>query len=86
MVFPGLLGFPEFEISFGEQVEILRLIRVLLDLFGQFGQVQLSPGLRGKVGPVVQIVKQVLIRIGPRGSILGERLEHTQSLWAASIW
>ena len=43
----------QFQISFRQQVEILRLVRMLLDLLDQFGQVQLRALLRSKVGAIV---------------------------------
>lgn len=36
---------------------------MFLDLFYQLGLIQLSPGLRGQVGTVVQILKEMLIRM-----------------------
>ena len=51
---------------------------MFLDLCRQFGQVQLSPLLRSKVGAIIQIVKKMLIGIRTRRRIFGKSLKHTQ--------
>src|SRR5208282_3543450 len=75
---PGFFWFSEFQISFREQVEILRLIRVFADLVGQLSEVQLRTVLTGKAGAVVHEVEKVLIRIGTQRSIFRESLKATQ--------
>ena len=66
----SVFGLAEFQISLCQQVEILRAVGMLLDLFDQFGLVELSPGLGSEVGAVVQIFKKMLIRIGSRAKNL----------------
>ncbi len=69
----GLAGFvrlPKFQISLGQQVEALRMVRIFLQLFGQIGEVLLSPRLARKTGAFVNVVENVLIRLGTRGRIL----------------
>ena len=73
-----VVGLSQFQISLGQQVEVLRAVGMFLDLFDQFGLIELSPGLGSKIGAVVEILKKVLIRIGSRGRIFGESLEDTQ--------
>ena len=42
------------------------MVRMFLDLLRQFGQIELRPLLRRKVGAVVQIVEKMLIGIRAR--------------------
>ena len=76
--FPGLLAFPELEVSFRQKVKILWLVRMQTSLLAQFRQVELSAFLRSKLGPVVKVVKKVLIRIRPGRRVFRERLENVQ--------
>ena len=72
-------SFPELEISFGQQIQILRLVRMFADLFDQLRQIQLRSRRRvGEVGAVVQIVEKVLIRIRAGGSVFRKSLKHIQ--------
>ena len=75
---PGFVPFPEPQVSFGEQIKVLRLARVLLDTILQFGNVELSALLRRKLGTVVEVVEKVLIGIRPGRSILRECLKDIQ--------
>ena len=54
------------------------MVRIFLKLFGQIGEVLLSPCLARKIGAFVNVVKDVLIRLGTRGGIFGERLKYIQ--------
>src|ERR1700692_1541156 len=71
----SFVGFSKFQISFREQIEILRLVRMFPDLFGQLSQVQLGAVLTGKAGAVVQVIEKMLVRIGTRGSIFRKSLK-----------
>ena len=75
---PGVARLAELQVRFGEQVQVLRLAGMLLDLLIQFGDIELRARLRRKLGTVVQIVKKMLIGIGPGGRILRERLKNIQ--------
>ena len=66
----------QLKVSLRQQVEILRLIRVLLDLLGQLRQIELRAILRRERRPIVQIVEEMLVRLGPRRNILRQRLKY----------
>ena len=58
---------------------------MFLDLLRQFGDIELRALLRRKLGAVVEIVKEMLVGIGPGGGILGKSLKDTRSRWAAAV-
>jgi hypothetical protein len=60
-----LTDVAQLEVSFREQVKILGLSRMFLDLLIQFSDIKLGAILCRKLGPLVQIVEQVLIRHRP---------------------
>jgi len=52
--FARVVGLAKLQIRFGQQIEILRLIRMLLNLLGELSKVQLRALLRGKRCAVVE--------------------------------
>src|SRR5437868_10582324 len=75
---PRIFHFSKFQIRLSQQIEVLRAVWMLLDLFHKFGLIELSPGLGSEIGAVVQVFKEVLIGIRPRRRIFGEGLEDAQ--------
>src|SRR5206468_2091483 len=59
----AFVGLAQFQISFGQQVEVLRLVRMFLDLLRQLGQIQLRPVLRREIGTIIKIIEKMLIGI-----------------------
>src|SRR5258708_26931536 len=74
----GVVELSQFQIGFGQQVEILRLARVFFDLLTEFSEIELSALLHGKVCAVVEIVEKMLIGIGSGRSVFRERLENSE--------
>ena len=74
----AFVGLAQFQISFGQQVEVLRLVRMFLDLLRQLGQIQLRPVLRREIGTIIKIIEKMLIGIRTRRSIFGESLKDIQ--------
>ena len=66
---PRNVDLSKLQISLGQEIQILRLPRMLLDLRRHFRDIELRPFLGRKRGPVVEIVEKVLIRIGSGGRI-----------------
>src|SRR6266478_897262 len=76
--FARIVGLAEFQIRFGKEIEILRTVRMLLDLLGEFGQVELRALFWRKTGPVIEIVEKMLVGIRARRRVLRKRLENAQ--------
>src|ERR1035437_3843144 len=76
--FAGRALIAELQISLGKDVQILRLARVVLDLLGQLGDVEWRAFLGRKGGTVIEVVKEMLIGVGPGCCILRKRLEDIQ--------
>ena len=64
--FSGSSTLPELQISFGQQVKVLRLAGMLLNLVGQFSRHPVACALRRERRAVVEIVEEMLIRIRAR--------------------
>jgi len=73
----SIFEFSQFQISFGQQIEVLWLVRMSLNLLGQLGQIQLSPRLRRKARAVIEVVEKMLVRVRPRRSVFRKRLKNT---------
>src|SRR6202034_420573 len=61
---PRNVDLSKLQISLGQEIQILRLPRMLLDLRCYFRDIEFGPFLGRKRGTVVEIVEKVLIRIG----------------------
>jgi len=68
----------EFEICLGEQIEILRLIGMLGDFFGELFDVELGAIVFGKIGAGADVVEKILIRIRAGCRVFGKRLKDVQ--------
>ena len=76
--FPSIGRVAQLQVSFRQQIQVLRLPGMLLDLLVQFGDIKLRPRLRRKRGTVVEIIEQMLIGIWPGRRILRQRLKYIQ--------
>ncbi len=77
----GLLGFihlAQLEVGFGQEVEILRLIRILLDLVGQLFDIELVARRSRQMRAIVEVFEEILIGKRSRWGMLGERFEGLQ--------
>src|ERR1700738_1353253 len=74
----SIFRFAKFQVGFGEQVEILRLVRVFLDLFGELGQVELRALARRESCAIVEIIEKVLVGIGAGRGVFGQGLKDVQ--------
>ena len=70
-----VFDFSQFQISFGEGVEILGTARMRFDLIGEFSEVKLRALLSGETGAIVEVVEEMLERIGAWICVFGESLE-----------
>jgi len=74
----GFRNFPQFQIRFREQIQILRTSWMHLDLFGEFTDIELRSLFCSERSAIVEIVEEVLVRIRSRRRIFGERLKYAQ--------
>jgi len=73
-----VFDFSQFQISFGEGVEILGTTGMRFDLVGEFGEIELGALLGGEAGAIVEIVEEMLERIGAGIGVFGESLEDAE--------
>ena len=59
-----------FQVRLGQQIQVLRLIWMLLHFVRQLCQVQLIARAGGEIGAIVEIVEQVLKRKGTTRGVL----------------
>ena len=75
---PSLRHLTKFEVGFSKQVEVLRLVGMLVEFFGQLLEIQFRAVLFGKVGARTHVIEKVLIWVGTWRHVLGKRLEDIQ--------
>ena len=62
----SLVELPQLQIRLSQQVQVLRTVRMLLNLRRQLGEVQLSLLLGSEVGASIEIIEEMLIGIRTR--------------------
>ena len=76
--FARIGGVAEFQIRFGKQVKILRLVGMLGDFVGDLFNVEFGSVVFGEIRARADVIEKILIRIRAWCLVLGERLKNAE--------